>query len=385
LLDELRALAQRSSLRLITGSRLRLRELCTTEESRTSDFHEIFYHTPIRVGPFDDDDLAKIIEPLTQSGVSVDGSAQTELRNWSGGVPVLAAAILEEVANNSSAGSTVSKADIDRVAEGILANPPSYLQDLWDDCSLELRSDVEALAPHDGMPLADLSTARKNALLEKGYGAANGARMRSACRLMVKYAAQQGPAVADLKRLFATNVDFEANIRGLLELRLEQYAQPGVDGDLLSQVKAAIRDFESTPDLPLTRIRSIVNRALRLIWEAELPEDKKIPEAWASEWKAGGDRLKWLEDAGGRLPTRTGHQCNALRLATGAEGVRPKAKFVTKPTYLLIDSLHSVGDFGQHREDFRESTVSVGFAAGIILLAIQLIDSLTRDLARVQE
>jgi hypothetical protein len=41
--DQLRALGQRASLTLVTGSRRPLRELCKTEESRTSDFWEIFY------------------------------------------------------------------------------------------------------------------------------------------------------------------------------------------------------------------------------------------------------------------------------------------------------------------------------------------------------
>ena len=36
--DQLRSLAQKTSLRFVTGSRRPLRELCRTEESRTSDF-----------------------------------------------------------------------------------------------------------------------------------------------------------------------------------------------------------------------------------------------------------------------------------------------------------------------------------------------------------
>ena len=50
--DSLRTLCQMTSLRLVTGSRSRLRELCRTEESRTSDFWEIFYDTPLKVDWF---------------------------------------------------------------------------------------------------------------------------------------------------------------------------------------------------------------------------------------------------------------------------------------------------------------------------------------------
>ncbi len=67
---------------------------------------------------------------------------------------------------------------------------------------------------------------------------------------------------------------------------------------------------------------------------------------------------------------------------TGADHIRPLARFATKPTVLLLDSLQSVGDFGQHRDDFRESTVTKGYAASVVLCAIELSESLARDLLR---
>ena len=164
-------------------------------------------------------------------------------------------------------------------------------------------------------------------------------------------------------------------MRGVLELRLDQIAQPGVDGELLSYVKTAVRDMLHTPDLALKWVPSMASRALAVIWAAELGQDQKLPEAWIREWKD-----QWRDDR--RLPTQQGKQCKALRLATGGNDIRPLAKFVTKPTALLVDALQSVGDFGQHREDFRETAVTVGYAAGVVMTAIELVDSLSRDLAR---
>ena len=85
--DQLRSLAQKSSLRLVTGSRRPLRELCRTEESRTSDFWEIFYDTPIRVGVLDDTDWEPFLQPLLDAGCTVDGSARKEIANWTPAVP----------------------------------------------------------------------------------------------------------------------------------------------------------------------------------------------------------------------------------------------------------------------------------------------------------
>jgi hypothetical protein len=56
--------------------------------------------------------------------------------------------------------------------------------------------------------------------------------------------------------------------------------------------------------------------------------------------------------------------------------------YTAKPTALLVDSLQSVGDFGQHRHDFPESNVSKGFVASQVLSAIELVESLARDLLR---
>ena len=78
------------------------------------------------------------------------------------------------------------------------------------------------------------------------------------------------------------------------------------------------------------------------------------------------------------LPSRLGPQCYILRQITGTSEHNPVSKFITKPTYLLIDHLQSVGDFGQHQGD---NTVTLQFAAAFCLSAIALCDSLARDLA----
>ena len=93
--DELLSLCRMSSLRLVTGSRGRLRELCKTEESRTSDFWEIFNpDTPLKVGCFEEHDLRgflKSIRVRAASGLATPPIK--EIANWTGGVPTLAAAL----------------------------------------------------------------------------------------------------------------------------------------------------------------------------------------------------------------------------------------------------------------------------------------------------
>ena len=154
--DQLRSLAQKTSLRFVTGSRRPLRELCRTEETRTSDFWEIFYDTPIRVVALDDADWDPFLEPLLATGCTLDEPARKEIVNWTGGVPLLVCALLQRLWEQSREALRLSKPEIDRAAETILNERNELLATLWDDCDVELRADLGALA-NDGIPLAAYS------------------------------------------------------------------------------------------------------------------------------------------------------------------------------------------------------------------------------------
>ena len=364
--DELRTLCQMTSLRLVTGSRSGLRELCKTEDSRTSDFWEIFYDTPLQVGCFDDHDWSGFLHPFKLRSITFDSSALKEIANWTGGVPVLAVALAEQLLAEAPEGASLSKQHVDRIAEETAEKRRDLLAALWDDCQIELRSDLAALAKRD-VPLSDVPPERRRDLELRGFAQSPGKKLRSSCHLMTRYAKEQAGGVENLRRLFGDTGRFEGNIRSLLELRVAQIN--GVDPMLLADVKKAIRDLHPEPTQSTTWARSIANRALDLIWDAELPADRSLPEAW----KFVG--IEFYEQ--GQFAKRRGRQCGILREITGTEDHDPVSKFVTKPTYLLVDHLQSVGDFGQHREG---STLSVSIAAAFCLSAISLCESLTRDL-----
>ena len=95
--DGLLRIADLPVLRLVTGSRLPLRELCRTEESRTSDFWEIFHDVPVVVGGFDEEDWTALIKTFTEAGVEIDTSARGALTQWTGNVPVLTVALMQSL------------------------------------------------------------------------------------------------------------------------------------------------------------------------------------------------------------------------------------------------------------------------------------------------
>jgi hypothetical protein len=381
---QLRSLAQRTSLRLVTGSRQPLRELCKTEESRTSDFWEIFYDTPILVGHFAEEDWDDLLAPMTTKGVSIDSSGHKELVNWSGGVPVLTAALLERLAGAAQDGQTLSKSDVDRVAKQMLEHPPAHLEQLWDDCGAELCGDLTAIGENGGVLLSDLSAPRQRALTERGYCAPSGNTMRSGCRLMARYALEQGPAVADLKRLFGTADNYLTNIEGFLDIRVGHLVAKAADPQLITYLRHSIRDVANSPEMSLVAVRSLVQRALQLIWAKELGASKTLPDDWIAEWQHGGVKARWL-DGSKRLPTADGEQIYALDLLSGKKQghnlIERKAKALKRSTFLLLDSLQSIGDFGQHLKDYPECPPTPSFAVAVIGNAIEFVSALTKDLA----
>ena len=376
--DQLRSLAQKTSLRLVTGSQRPLRELCRTEESRTSDFWEIFYDTPIQVTALADSDWDAFLQPLLDAGCTLDEPARKEIANWTGGVPLLVCALLQELWEQHR-GSHLSKPQIDHTAEEVLIGRRGILEALWDDCDVELRADLGMLASGDIL-LSDLSADRHHTLESRGFGRVSTNRLRGSCRLIQRYAEEQAPALTDLTRLFGTTADFETHVQTFLELRLKQAATPSTDQYLRDFVSRAIEDIGRNPELAINGIRGIAERALTLIWEAELPPDKALPSDWIDGW-TNKDRRD-LPGNQGELPSELGKQCQILRLITGSAQTPRQSIYVTKTTYLLIDHLKSVGDFGQHRRDYPETAISVGFVATAILAAVSLVESLTADLQR---
>ena len=367
--DELRALTQTSGLCLVTGSRARLLDLCMDEESRTSNFWQVFHDPPFEVGIFEDDDWAGFLAPFVASGIAMDGSAEKEIRNWTGGVPVLAAGLADRLMAKHRKGETISKADVDRTAREMASAPLSTVLALWNDCSIDLQSLLTELSDSD-VPVSDVPDRRQRELLSRGYARESRSGLRSSCRLMAAYARERKSEVAYLNRLFGRPGRFENNIQGMLELRLEGIANRA-DPKLAGLVKNAIRDLHPDPDTAVMWMRNVADTAFDLIWKAELPVNKSLPEDWKSLYTVG--------EAPDRLPQSRGAQCHALRLFTGTEKNPRVAQFVTKPTCLLVDHIHSIGNFGQHRGG---QEISLPTAASFCLSAIELCERLTMELPR---
>jgi hypothetical protein len=293
-----------------------------------------------------------------------------ELANWTGGVPILAAAMLLTIHREFADGHVLTWEDVERVAAGVADEFREVLAELWDECPTELQTIVsELLGGEKAASLFETAAARE--LVNRGLVRKSSNRLRIGCRLVADYARPMASEVSDLNRLFGEQSRFQRNFRRMLELRLAQIS--GCDADLMFLVSRAILDLDR-PEASLLWARDVADQALAIVWNAEIPT-RAIPDDWLKKFaQPVQEKLK-----DGRVPTRRGLQCWLLRLLTGTEDNQRLTRFISKPTGLLIDYIQSVGDFRHHLEG---AAIPWNFAASFCFSAIELCELLTSDLGR---
>ncbi len=370
--DNLRSLAEKPGLRLMTGSRKPLRELCSSQDSRTSDFWNIFHPQPIRVEAFGEDDWEEVLAPFAQRQIQFERGANTEITNWTGGVPALTAALCEKLWDEAQDGVAISREQVNQMAGAYFASDETILPSLWKQCDADEQGDLHEIAQGKILVLNQhVPQNRFQALAYKGYVVEQKGSLKMRCRAMENYAKAHGADATGLRRLFGSAEDYEKNLRGLLELRLSQIQI--ADSDLRGQLVNAIQFLDSSPPTTLRQIRGIVDDAFNMIWASEIP-DRKIPVMWVERWRYSG----FDNPPTGRVPDGA-KRCQLLNWMTESRtAVDTK---VSRATYFLIDSLQSYGDFGQHMQGEK---VSASFAAIVCLIAIQLCARLSSELNVVE-
>jgi hypothetical protein len=364
--DNLKALSD-AGLTLVCASRLRLGELCD-HDSFTSDFWEVF-GVPVEVGPFDDADWDDVLAPL-MARRTVDTSARKELRAWSGGQPRLAFELLLRL-GALGGDHAIAKAHVDAAADALYLEQPDPLRLLFKRCDPPLRDHLLDLTSNGDLPANQVPEAHRRSLAAMGLVAESGGRVTLACRLMERYVKTEGGATSQLRRLFASEADYQRNVREVLDYRLAQVR--GGDARLRGYVKRALADLTlEEPRRPWREFRAIVDRALELVWAVEAP-DGLLPEAWKEPLQERYPRDR-------RAPKRP-QSCEFLDKATGYMRQPPVTTHVTKRTVMLLDLLKQAGDSDSHWHEQRmPTTFSVADSAVFCAVAVELFAAVTTEI-----
>ncbi|KJR98715.1 MAG: hypothetical protein VR65_19570 [Desulfobulbaceae bacterium BRH_c16a] len=371
--DQLRELASSPSLRLVTSTRRPLHELIRSEESVTSDFWNIFDMTPVRVGVFDENDRAAIMEKITD--FTLKSGAKSELENWSTGYPPLYLALLNHIMESGATGE-IDNQMVNDAAGIALDGVSSILHYLWNDCPETAKNLYRHLVEHNEIAASDVGISERTQLVEKGFIKVAGGRVSKGCRFLEQHIKSLGEDAGSMVRLFGPWEEYRGNIRGLLELRLNQLTS--LDASLRRYLQRSIEDIPEHPEVCLSSMRGIVDRALDLIWDAELGPARAIPATWFTEWQHNGERgaeSYWDN----QFPVKRGHQLRLLQLMTGTQNSASKARRVSKNTWALASSAHGFGDFGQHIDGIE---IPVGVAVSAVNVCLELAACLEKELVK---
>jgi hypothetical protein len=368
--DQFRELAAKPSLRLVTASRNTLRELIRNPEAQTSDFWNIFDPTPVRIGCFNEADIDAVLAQVTHIRLST--GARTELSNATNGFPVMVLEVINVLFAEGGSGEVSHQALADACSK---AYPMlrDKIESMWADCS-STAHDLLARVLREGAVLYGPGMAADaNLIVERGFAIVSGNKLQRPNRLLTKFFDDQPSEGSALARLFAAEDDYKLHLKEALLHRVHQIV--GLDSTLRRYLERSAADLPEYPDVLLSNVRGIVDRAFELIWQAELVR-KAIPSDWISLWKYNNERN--IEELQTTFPQGI-QRVRLLNLMTGTEKSPPRAKRVSKSTHVLMSAAHGFANFGQHMEG---EVVTGGTAYAALHLSIELAASLSRDLTK---
>jgi len=356
--DHLCAFTDKGSLRILAGSRARLRELCINPSSKTSDFFRRFDDPVTTLGAFDSEELSDYLQKL-EGDRPLEKGGRTEFERQTGGIPLLCAALARKLGVLPE--GTISQKLVLEAANQIA-----------DEDTETLPSAFAALAENERMSYAEViargtmdgnhGTVEKS-LRTLGLIRLNGGKLESACGMLAGFVKGQSESLCSIRDLFGTPEGYERNIRSVSSLRSAQCKVK--DTDLQDFIARALSD-QGSPKVFLTTIRGIIEHTLTMLWSVEAP-NQELPRF------TSGVGLAFLGNCDfGRLPLDPPKQLRCLDLLTDSRnGVTPKK--VNRKIYCLLNALKGFGDLGQHQQGL---SITSGFAGVVCLTVVELSNEL---------
>lgn len=374
--DQLRELAIRPSLRLVTASRRKLGELIRNPQAQTSDLWNIFNPRPVKVGCFDSEDLDGVMASLPRLRLEV--GAQKELLNATNGFPVLILSVLNALCDAGATGS-VTPQMVNAACGDALDALRDTLDALWQDCPPSAQDLLRRVMEESSVLQAGEPGLVAETLIQRGFVHHIGNKLERPNRLLQRYLNEQPGEGSELARMFGTAVAYERNLKGALERRIENV--DAMDPDLRRYLTRGVEDLPSHPEMFLGNLSGILDKSLELVWQAECWSTERqsphIPSAWFSVWDYNGERR---DDWRARFPDG-GERLRLLNLMTGTDKQDRLARFITKNIYVLANAVHGFRNYGAHT---KSSRVEVGTGYAALHVCIELAAALARELPPAQ-
>lgn len=365
--DQLRELAQNSSLRFITGSRKTLRELIRNPEAQTSDFWNIFLSAPVRVDCFDEGEIAEILG--NSCGLEYEKGALTELYSSTNGCPIILLEVLNHLLN-CNGGKKVTHVEVQEAANNAYEFIENYIDALWDDCAPTTQELIRLISEKGDAD--NFTSDDRQSVFEKGFARTSGSKLIKPSHLLQRYLQGRRDEGSSLDRLFGTSDAYRANFNNVIAKRISQIST--LDPDLKRYLQRCVEDLPKHPEICLSSIRGIIDRSFELIWNAEFG-GKCIPDGYYDIWRHNGERDD-IQNFKTSFP-QGARRLSLLKVLTSPEKSPRLAKVISRSTYFIISAVYPFGDFGQH-QDGEEIDLALVYSA--VLLCVELVASLGRDI-----
>ncbi len=376
LFGQLRELFYAKRHRVVTATRATQTELARDIHVEDSPFWNMFDVNPIRVGPFDSDDCTaalKIAELTATPG------GQKELRNWTGGQPVLLLSFLNALAK-SRAGELDNR-HVNEAASQVAMDLADFLDKLWNSCSATEKNAFQMLVKHGAIDKDKFGKDEIRYLLANGFALRDGTTIKPACRMFAEHVQGTKPDTGTLERLFGSWQNYRHEIRSVLEMRIKQIGT--VNARLHRLVSHCLDDIPEHPDDCLNNLTRIEDVALEAVWKHEFGSPNKVPKEVISYWtkypRDSDNLIKPMMDADDwSLPRDRFKQLALLQRLTGSKvNFDSKAKSVSKDTYVLLNAIHQFRNRTEHADG---QSIHEGVAVSALLLCIELLSCLKREL-----
>lgn len=380
LFGQLRSYFNDSSHTIVTAARALQSELASDKQVEDSPFWNMFDVNPVRIGPLDSEDFQAA---FSIGGFSPQKGGEKELLNWTGGHPILFFSLLNQL--HSEKQHHFDNTHVSNAARTVGQVLADFIDKLWGSCSADAKATFRSLVELGELTLSDVSREAQLSLTSQALANSSGAKIRPTCELMQQHIKASKGQDGGVKRSFGTTTNYESNIRELLELRLSQIQRP-VDNRLHKLVKQSISHLPNDPDDCLNNLTRIEELSLDVVWMFEA-EKGSLPNDVVSAWtKSPGERDRTVKDKmdnnDWRIPTDRLQQVLILERLTGSrKDFTPLAKKISKDTYVLLNAIHSFRNRTEHGD---RQQMHVGVAASVLLLCIELLNCLSRELGQME-
>lgn len=364
---------------LVTATRAPLREIARDKEVQGSPFWNLFGdQVPQRVGCFADEDTD---EAISSAGLSFKAGAKKELFNWTGGHPILLLSLLNELCDGQQI--DIDNQAVNEKAGKLIDEQVDLLNMLWHDSTLtkSAKDGFHFLVENKTVEKNKIGTDEANSLIARGFAVRDKNKLHCGCRILRDHVQSAAPDAGTMSRLFGGELGYHTHIRDLLELRLAQFRV--VDNGLTHLVKQAIGDIPEFPDYCLNNLTRIEEQALDVVWQHEFGTGRQIPVETVSYWTqppcSNNKQISEMMAQGVvGVPGERYKQLGLLQILTGSGfHVDTRARYVTKDTYVLLNAIHQFRNRSEHADG---QNMDVGVAVSALLLCIELLGCLAREL-----